>query len=34
MAIALQLLFETSVWIAWYWEYQEKKAQKRLDNSP
>jgi sec-independent protein translocase protein TatC len=28
MAIALQLLFEVSVWIAWYWERQEKKAQK------
>jgi sec-independent protein translocase protein TatC len=28
MAVALQLLFEASVWIAWYWERQEKKAQK------
>jgi sec-independent protein translocase protein TatC len=28
MAIALQLLFEVSVWIAWYWERQEKKTQK------
>jgi len=28
MAIALQMLFETSVWIAWYWERQEKKAEK------
>jgi sec-independent protein translocase protein TatC len=25
MAISLQLLFELSVWIAWYWERQEKK---------
>ena len=25
MAIALQLLYETSVWIAWYWERQEKR---------
>jgi sec-independent protein translocase protein TatC len=25
MAIALQLLYEASVWIAWYWERQEKK---------
>jgi sec-independent protein translocase protein TatC len=25
MAVALQLLFEISVWIAWYWERQEKK---------
>jgi sec-independent protein translocase protein TatC len=28
MAVALQLLYEISVWIAWYWERQEKKAQK------
>jgi sec-independent protein translocase protein TatC len=28
MAIALQLLFEVSVWVAWYWERQEKKAKK------
>jgi sec-independent protein translocase protein TatC len=28
MAIALQLLFEISVWIAWYWERQEKKEKK------
>jgi sec-independent protein translocase protein TatC len=25
MAIALQVLFEVAVWIAWYWEHQEKK---------
>jgi sec-independent protein translocase protein TatC len=25
MAVPLQLLFEISVWIAWYWERQEKK---------
>ncbi|MGA2749765.1 MAG: twin-arginine translocase subunit TatC [Verrucomicrobiota bacterium] len=25
MAVALQLLFEVAVWIAWYWERQEKK---------
>ena len=25
MAIALQILFEVAVWIAWYWERQEKK---------
>jgi len=25
MAIALQLLFEAAVWIAWYWERQEKR---------
>ncbi len=28
MAIPLQLLFEISVWIAWYWERQEKKREK------
>jgi sec-independent protein translocase protein TatC len=28
MAVALQLLYEVSVWIAWYWERQEKKSQK------
>jgi sec-independent protein translocase protein TatC len=27
MAAALQLLFEVAVWIAWYWERQEKKHQ-------
>ncbi len=26
MAIPLQLLYEISVWIAWYWERKEKKA--------
>jgi sec-independent protein translocase protein TatC len=27
MAIVLQLLYEVSVWIAWYWERQEKKRE-------
>jgi sec-independent protein translocase protein TatC len=27
MALPLQLLFEISVWIAWYWERQEKKRE-------
>ena len=27
MAIPLQVLYEISVWIAWYWERQEKKRQ-------
>jgi sec-independent protein translocase protein TatC len=27
MALALQVLFEAAVWIAWYWERQEKKRQ-------
>jgi sec-independent protein translocase protein TatC len=27
MAIALQVLFEVAVWIAWYWERQEKKRE-------
>lgn len=26
MAVALQILFEAAVWIAWYWERQEKKS--------
>jgi sec-independent protein translocase protein TatC len=25
MAISLQVLYEVAVWIAWYWEYQEKR---------
>jgi sec-independent protein translocase protein TatC len=28
MAVALQLLYEIAVWIAWYWERQEKNAEK------
>ena len=28
MAVALQLLFEIAVWIAWYWERQEKRRAK------
>jgi len=28
MAVALQLLYEVSVWIAWYWERQAKNAEK------
>lgn len=27
MAVPLQILYEISVWIAWYWERQEKKRQ-------
>jgi len=27
MAIPLQILYECSVWIAWYWEWKEKRAQ-------
>ena len=27
MAVALQILFEMAVWIAWYWERQEKKRE-------
>jgi sec-independent protein translocase protein TatC len=30
MAIPLQLLYELSVWIAWYWERKEKKRQAQL----
>jgi sec-independent protein translocase protein TatC len=28
MAVALQLLFEVAVWIAWYWEREEKRREK------
>jgi sec-independent protein translocase protein TatC len=28
MAVALQMLYEVAVWIAWYWERQEKKREK------
>ncbi|MDB6121021.1 MAG: Sec-independent protein translocase protein TatC [Pedosphaera sp.] len=31
MALPLQILFEISVWIAWYWERQEKKRQAMAD---
>jgi sec-independent protein translocase protein TatC len=27
MAAALQVLFEIAVWVAWYWEWQEKKRE-------
>jgi sec-independent protein translocase protein TatC len=29
MAVPLQLLYEISVWIAWYWERKERKQQER-----
>jgi sec-independent protein translocase protein TatC len=32
MAVALQILFEVAVWIAWYWEREEKK-QKAKDGA-
>ncbi|HEY3861201.1 MAG TPA: twin-arginine translocase subunit TatC [Verrucomicrobiae bacterium] len=28
MAIALQILFEIAVWVAWYWEFQAKRREK------
>ena len=31
MALPLQLLYEVSVWIAWYWERQEKKRQEQAE---
>jgi sec-independent protein translocase protein TatC len=31
MAVPLQVLFEISVWIAWYWERKERKRQQRED---
>jgi sec-independent protein translocase protein TatC len=33
MAIALQLLFEVSVWIAWYWELQKKRRAANTSHS-
>ena len=33
MAISLQVLYEISVWIAWYWERQEKKRQAVLESA-
>ncbi len=32
MAIPLQVLYEISVWIAWYWELQERKRQAMLES--
>ena len=31
MAIPLYMLYEVTVWIAWYWERQERKKEKALD---
>jgi Sec-independent protein secretion pathway component TatC len=31
MALPLQLLYEISVWITWWWERQERKRQQALD---
>jgi sec-independent protein translocase protein TatC len=31
MFVPLQLLYEVSVWIAWYWERQERKRQEALE---
>ncbi|MDB6028399.1 MAG: Sec-independent protein translocase protein TatC [Verrucomicrobiales bacterium] len=31
MAIPLQILYEVSVWIAWYWERRDKKRAAKLD---
>lgn len=31
MAIPLQILYEISVWVAWYWERQDKKRQAATD---
>ena len=33
MAIPLQVLYEISVWIAWYWERKEKKRQALLESA-
>jgi sec-independent protein translocase protein TatC len=34
MALPLQLLYEISVWVAWYWERQEKKKEAAEANNP
>jgi sec-independent protein translocase protein TatC len=34
MALPLQLLYEVSVWVAWYWERQEKKKEAQEANNP
>jgi sec-independent protein translocase protein TatC len=28
MAVPLQILYEISVWIAWYWEWRDKRREK------
>ena len=33
MAIPLQMLFEVSVWIAWYWERQDRKRAEKEQES-
>jgi sec-independent protein translocase protein TatC len=33
MAVPLQILYEISVWIAWYWERQERKRQAVLSQA-
>lgn len=32
MAVPLQLLYEITIWIAWYWERQQKKRQRESDS--
>lgn len=34
MAVPLQILYECSVWIAWYWEWKAKKEQQRASAVP
>ena len=31
MALPLQILFEITIWVAWYWEWKEKKRQAALE---
>jgi sec-independent protein translocase protein TatC len=33
MAAPLQILYEISIWIAWYWERQEKKRQAQAETA-
>ena len=33
MAIPLQILYEITVWITWYWERKERKRQAALESA-
>jgi sec-independent protein translocase protein TatC len=33
MAVVLQVLYEISVWVAWYWEWRERKGTLQADDS-
>jgi sec-independent protein translocase protein TatC len=31
MAVPLYILYEVCIWIAWYWEWKKRKANKTID---